>query len=126
MKQNVIEAVYALVDEIKSKTEYVRLLELKKIIDTDKDIIELIKDFSKLNEKYEEVSKYGDHHPDLSDVKNNLANAKVELFNNDTVREYKKLEKEMQNLLDNISRKIALSVSPKIKSPNEIGLISKH
>jgi len=126
MKQNVINAVYALVDEIKSKTEYVRLIELKKIIDTDKYINELITKFNIINKKYVEVSKYGTHHPDLSDIKKNLTNAKVELFNNETVREYKLLEKDMQNLLNNISRQIANTVSPKIKSPNEIGLISKH
>jgi len=34
MKDKVLNLVYDLVDEIKSKEEYIRLLELKKIIET--------------------------------------------------------------------------------------------
>lgn len=126
MKENVLNAVYALVDEIKNKTEYVRLLELKKIIAEDAKIIDLITIFNKTNKEFDEAAKYGTHHPDLLKIKTNLTNAKVALYTNEIVSEYKKLEKEIQSLLDLVSRKIANSVSPKIKSPNEIGLISKH
>ena len=38
----------------------------------------------------------------------------------------KKLEKELQKILDDTSREIAQGVSPNIKHPNEMGLINKH
>lgn len=126
MKEKVLNAVYDLVDEIKDKKEYIRLLELKKIMDKDCIIKKLITDFSEAKVKYEEVSKYGKYHPDLKEVRNLLANCKETLFTNKVVSEYKRLEKEIQKTLDEVSRKIALSVSPKIKRPNEIGLINKH
>ncbi len=126
MKENVLNAVYDLVDEIKEKKEYVRLLELKKIIDIDETIIILIKDFDQAKKKYDEISKYGKYHPDLKEVRMSLAKSKENLFKNVIISEYKQLEKEIQKVLDDISRKIALSVSPKIKYPNEIGLINKH
>lgn len=126
MKEKVIQRVYDLVDEIKSKKEYIRLKELKKKLDTNELIKNLILDFNKAKEKYSEVSKYGKHHPDLEKVRNTLAQSKSALFTNEIVSEYKKLEKEIQKLLDEISRKIAQSVSLKIKHPNEIGLINKH
>ena len=125
MKENVLKAVYELVDEIKEKNEYKKLLKLKKIIDTDKQIIKLVEVFNKTKIKYNEVSKYGEHHPDLKEARKELSISKEKLFTNKIIREYKQLEKEIQNLLDDISRKIAKSVSPKIKHPNEIGLINK-
>ena len=126
MKDNVLNKVYDLVDEIKSRKEYIRLLELKKIMENDPLIVNLINDFNKCKVKFEEVSKYGKHHPDLKKVQLELASIKTKVFTNEIIVEYKKLEKEIQKILDDVSRKIAQSVSPKIKYPNEMGLINKH
>ena len=126
MKEKILNAVYDLVDEIKGKKEYIRLLKLKKLMNSDETIIKLITDFNKAKNKYSEVSKYGKYHPDLKEVRITLAKTKEELFTNEIVGEYKKIEKEIQNLLDDVSRKIAKCISPKIKHPNEIGLINKH
>lgn len=126
MKDTVLNKVYDLVDEIKSRKEYIRLLELKKIMENDPLIVSLITDFNKCKVKFEEVSKYGKHHPDLKKVQLELASIKTKVFTNEIIGEYKKLEKEIQKILDDVSRKIAQSVSPKIKYPNEMGLINKH
>ncbi len=126
MKDTVFNKVYDLVDEIKSKEEYIRLLELKKLIENNPDTVNLINDFNKCKLKFEEVSKYGKHHPDLKKVQLELASIKTKVFTNEIIAEYKKLEKEIQKILDDISRQIAQSVSPKIKYPNEMGLINKH
>ena len=126
MKEKVLNAVYDLVDEIKEKKEYKRLLQLKKLMNSDDNTLKLINDFNKAKNKYSEVSKYGKYHPDLKEVRITLAKTKELLFTHEIVSEYKKLEKEIQFLLDDISRKIAKCVSPKIKHPNEIGLINKH
>ena len=126
MEEKVIQRVYLLVDEIKAKKEYIRLKQLKVLLESDESLKRLILEFNKAKDKYAEVSKYGKYHPDLEKVRNSLAKSKNALFTNEIISEYKKLEKEIQKLLDEISRKIALSVSPKIKYPNEIGLINKH
>ena len=86
----------------------------------------MISNFNISKTRYDEVIKYGEHHPNLKEVKLELANAKTLLFNNEIVKEYKLLEKEMQKVLDEISKKIAQTISHKIKYPNEIGLINKH
>jgi len=126
MKDKVLNLVYDLVDEIKSKEEYIRLLELKKIMDNDPYIIDLLDTFNKSKIKFEEVSKYGKYHPDLKKVQLELAEIKTEVFTNNVIMEYKKLEKELQKILDDTSREIAQGVSPNIKHPNEMGLINKH
>ena len=76
MKENVLNAVYDLVDEIKDQKEYIRFIELKKIMDTDEFILNLIDVFNIAKEKYAEVSKYGKHHPDLKKVQIALSKAK--------------------------------------------------
>jgi cell fate (sporulation/competence/biofilm development) regulator YlbF (YheA/YmcA/DUF963 family) len=126
MKDTVLNKVYDLVDEIKSKREYIRLLELKKILENDPGIIDLLERFNICKTKFEDVSKYGKHHPDLKKVQLELASLKTDVFTNEVIAEYKKLEKQIQKMLDDVSRKIAKSVSPKIKFPNEMGLINKH
>lgn len=126
MKDIVLNLVYELVDEIKSKEEYIRLMELKKVMDSDPYILKLLDRFKKSKIKFEEVSKYGKYHPDLKKAQLELAQIKTEVFTNKTIMEYKKLERELQKLLDATSKEIAQSVSPNIKHPNEMGLINKH
>lgn len=126
MESKILDKTYELIDEIKSKKEYKRLVELSAIINKDEEIQHLIKEFNKAKEKYEEVSKYGKYHPDLKKVQLNLKDKKETLYGNGIIEEYKSLEKQIQKDLDDISTKISEAVSEKIKHPNEIGLINKH
>lgn len=126
METIILEKTYDLVDEIKGTTEYKRLLELDAVLKTDPNLIALIESFQKVKEKYEETSKYGKYHPDLKGVQLELATIKEEVYTNAIIKEYKQLEKDLQNRLDKISKEIANCVSSKIKHPNEIGLINKH
>lgn len=126
MKQEVIEKTYELIEQIKDTPKYKRLMELKRIIDTDSNVQELIQSFQKWNKKYEEVSKYGKYHPDLRKVQLSFRDAKEKLYTNEVVEEYKSLENDLQKELDHISASIAQAISKKIKHPNEIGLINKH
>jgi cell fate (sporulation/competence/biofilm development) regulator YlbF (YheA/YmcA/DUF963 family) len=126
MKQEIIDLTYDLIAEIKGSLEFKRILELKKMISLSTEIEDLISEFKTLKTKYEEVIKYGKYHPDLKKVQNDFSIAKSQLYNNEIVKEYKNLEKEIQKKLDYVSESIAKSVSHKIKHPNEIGLINKH
>lgn len=126
MKQEIIECTYELVDELKSSTEYKRLLELKTVMEEDPLIIQLVEEFRKWNTTYEDVRKYGKYHPDLKRTQIAFSNAKKALYEHPVVAEYKRLEQNLQQLLDHISSAIATSISTKIKHPNEIGLMQKH
>lgn len=126
MNTDLMNKTYDLVDEIKSSEIYKRLIELHKIINKDEDIIKLIEHFKKQKVKLEEASKYGKYHPDLKQIQLNLKEAKENLYNNDIIKEYKQCEKEIQKILNNISKELAKAVSSKIKHPNELGLVNKH
>lgn len=125
MKQETLDLTYQVIDEIKQSEDYIRLQELHQIIETDSHIIKLIESFNKYKEKYQEVKKYGKYHPDLKQVQAQFAKSKTELYENEIIKEYKELEKRIQQTLDQISTDIANAISNKIKHPNEIGLINK-
>ena len=126
MDSKILEKTYELIDDIKSSDSYKRLIDLDSQIKTNPELVSLTGSFNKIKIKYDEVSKYGKYHPDLKTVQLELSSKKEEVFTNETIKEYKKLEKDLQNRLDHISKEIANSVSSKIKHPNEIGLIYKH
>ena len=125
MKQEIIEKTYELIDEIKSSSDYRELVKLKQDMKENSEILQLIENFGQLNDKFNEVSKYGQYHPDLKKVQVELSAAKETLYNHKTVKEYKILEKKLQKIMDHISMSLAKTVSHKIKHPNEFGLISK-
>ncbi len=126
MKQETLNITYDLVDEIKSQNNYKRLLVLKEEIDENSEIQDMIFNFNKMNEKYEEVIKYGKYHPDLAKVQKEFSKTKELLYTNPVIKEYKTIEKEIQTQLDVISKEIALAISKKVRYPNEVGLINKH
>lgn len=126
METKLIELAYEVSDEIKDRFEYKRLLEIKAMTEEDPTLIYLITEFTKAKVKYEEVQKYGKYHPDLKRVQLLLQKTKEALYTNELVVEYKKLEKVIQKVLNDVSMRIATAVSENIKHPNELGLIPKH
>lgn len=126
MNTDLLNKTYDLIDEIKRHKSYVRLLELKKLIEENQSILALIEAFNKEKSKYEEAKQYGKYHPDLQQIQLKLKEAKENLYNNDIIIEYKKCEKDIQMILNNISKELAQTVSSKIKHPNPLGLVNKH
>ena len=126
MNQQVLEKVYDLVDEIKESSAYKRLMELQEIIATNTEIHQKIQDFQVWNDKYNEVKKYGKYHPDLAKTQQAFRDAKLSLYQDPIVAEYKSLEQTLQQQLDEISRTLATTISAKIKHPNEVGMIKRH
>lgn len=126
MNQELIMKTYDVIDEIKSSKTYKRMQILYNDINSNEMIIEFVKEFNKAKIKFEETSKYGKYHPDLKDAQKNLLVAKEKLYTNDIVKEYKACEKEIQSILNSISKDIAQAVSYKIKHPNDLGLVNKH
>lgn len=126
MKPHWMEQTYLLVDEIKADPSYQRLLELHKQISTNEEIQSLIQSFKAAQDNYTEVQKYGKYHPDLKKVRTDFSEAKMTLYTHPMVAEYKSLEQEIQLMLDDISKQLATAISPKIKFPNDIGIIPKH
>ena len=99
--------------EIMSSSEFVELLRLKEEISLT--IPNLLEDFKKAKEKYEEVSLYQTYHPDYRKVKLELVRAKEALYTNELVVKYKKLEKIIQEKMNAASSVILKAISNNIK-----------
>jgi cell fate (sporulation/competence/biofilm development) regulator YlbF (YheA/YmcA/DUF963 family) len=125
MNQDVINKVYDLIDEIKSLESYQKRQEIIRLIDNNHHIKDKIEAFNQAKESYLEAKKYGSYHPDLEQYKLKLSQTKELLFNVPEIKALKQYEKELQALLDHVSREIGLSISKHVPIPNEIGLIQK-
>ena len=100
-------------EEIMSSNEFVELLKLKDQISNE--IPEILEEFKKAKEKYEEVSKDSSYHPDLEKTRARLVKAKENLYTNPLVIRYKELEKEIQKQLNLVAQEIAEVISDNIK-----------
>lgn len=74
-----------------------------------------IQDFVKIKERFEEVQRFGVHHPDYKEVMKSVRKVKRIMDMDENVAEFKRAEMELQSLLDEISVLIGHSVSKHIK-----------
>ena len=94
---------------------------LQQEIKTNSEIIELINKFEKAKEAYADVERYGKYHPDYKMVSQQLIEAKSNLFQNPYIKEFKKCEREIQLILDDIAQKISRVVEFKINKNKSCG-----
>jgi cell fate (sporulation/competence/biofilm development) regulator YlbF (YheA/YmcA/DUF963 family) len=76
-----------------------------------------IKQFTTLKELFEEVQRFGKYHPDYKRVNIEIREVKREMDLHPSIADFKRAETELQSILDEISLKIGMAVSPFIKVP---------
>jgi cell fate (sporulation/competence/biofilm development) regulator YlbF (YheA/YmcA/DUF963 family) len=81
------------------------------------DLQKLIRDFNKMKEKYEEVQRFGKYHPNYTEVSQQTREMKRTVDLHEDVIAFKKAEKSLEALLNEVSRLLADAVSPLIKVP---------
>ncbi|WP_062048520.1 YlbF family regulator [Bacillus sp. JCM 19034] len=101
---------------IQSET-YNDYIEAKKILEQDGEAQALIATFNQLKEQYEDVQRFGKYHPDYDKISTEIRKAKRAVDLSDSVVSFKKAERELESLLNEISEIIAHSVSKTIKVP---------
>ncbi len=87
------------------------------ILKNDKQAQQLISEFTKIKDLYEDVQRFGKYHPDYRKITKELRDVKRTLDLNEHVANFKKAENEVQSLLDEISVQIGQAVSVHIKVP---------
>lgn len=101
---------------IQSET-YFEYIEAKKQLERDKEAQSLIAAFNRTKEQYEDVQRFGKYHPDYDKISAQIRKAKRAVDLSESVVTYKKAERELESLLNEISEIIAHSVSKTIKVP---------
>ncbi|WLD95040.1 YlbF family regulator [Alkalihalobacillus sp. AL-G] len=89
----------------------------KRKLQEDSKAQDLIAEFSRLKERYEEVQRFGKYHPDYTTVSTDIRVLKRTMDLHETVAEYKRSEQELEKLLNEISSIVAGKVSKNIKVP---------
>lgn len=87
-------------------------------LETNQEVQELIKRFSVMKERYEEVQRFGKYHPDYTTVSRDVRVLKRELDLHELVANFKKAETNLEGLLFEISQTLAKAVSSNIKVPS--------
>jgi cell fate (sporulation/competence/biofilm development) regulator YlbF (YheA/YmcA/DUF963 family) len=91
---------------------------------SNKLLAETIRDFTNMKERYEEVQRFGRYHPDYKTVMKDIRIQKRDLDMNEDVAALRIAENDVQNLLNDISRIIARSVSDSVKVPTGDGFLA--
>lgn len=112
-----LEESLTLAEMVSNSSVAIAYRESKFILEKDEEAQKLIARFAKLKEQYDEVQRFGRYHPDFQTVSAEVRTLKRELDFHDKIAQFKKSEKELENLLMECSRIIADSVSQQIKVP---------
>lgn len=114
----VIENAYEIADLIKDSVEVHNYIISKQALEGDSEAQALLKEFQKKKDFYEECQKYGIFHPDYQASKQAVQEFQLKLDNVASIQQFKKAEKELDELLLEISETLAYSVSETIKVPS--------
>lgn len=96
----------------------------QKELKEDKHAQKLIRAFLKIKKDYEEIQRFGRYHPDYNAIMTEVRKAKREMDMHEKVASFKVAERNLQQLLDDISEFVAHSVSEQIKVPREGALLT--
>ncbi|SCW39565.1 Cell fate regulator YlbF, YheA/YmcA/DUF963 family (controls sporulation, competence, biofilm development) [Paenibacillus tianmuensis] len=109
---------YELADRIKFSAETADYLYWKQRKDADEEVRQLVKEFAKAKELFEECERFGHFHPNYHEALDRVKAVQERLDAVESVLRFKEAEKRLDNLLYDVSEIIARSVSDTIKVPS--------
>ncbi|WP_147802509.1 YlbF family regulator [Alkalicoccus halolimnae] len=104
-------------DLITSSQVFQSYIHVKRRVQDDRECQQKLLYFQELKEKYEEVQRFGKYHPDFRSITAEVREYKRQLDTDPLLAEFKQTEKELHELLSEISLLLANQVSPNIKVP---------
>ncbi|WP_334071783.1 MULTISPECIES: YlbF family regulator [Paenibacillus] len=109
---------YELGDLINKSAAVSDYLFWKRRVEEDADIRALVKKLAAKKELFEETQRFGHFHPNYHEAKDKVTEVELELERFEAVRRFKAAEKELDDILHQMSEIIAYSVSDSIKVPS--------
>src|SRR5690625_2593654 len=91
----------------------------RQALENDQQAQRLIKAFIDIKDHYEDVQRFGRYHPDYNEIMKNVRSTKREMDMDDKVAAFKVAERNLQRLLDDVSKYVAESVSEQVKAPKD-------
>ena len=109
---------------VNQSEQMLNYIEKKIQLKKDQQSQALLKAFEHKKEQYEDVQRFGRYHPDYRVITKETRLLKREIDMLDSVAQFKVAERELQMLLDDISERIAHSVSKQIMVPRDGALFT--
>ncbi|WP_028550339.1 YlbF family regulator [Paenibacillus sp. UNC451MF] len=114
----ILMQAYDLGDLIKDSAETADYLYWKQKKEEDPKVQELLKQFQKKKELFDECQRFGHFHPDYHSALEQAQSIQSQLDNLEAVSRFKEAEQRLDDLLFTVSELIARSVSETIKVPS--------
>lgn len=108
---------YDLGDSINQSAEVAEYLYWKSAVNEDEEVKQITRRFDKAKILFEECQRFGRFHPDYNEAKDKVKQIERELSEIESVRRFKLAEQIVDEMLYDVSRTIAESVSDNIKVP---------
>lgn len=107
----ILDQIDIINEKIKNSEPYINFVKQTAILEQDKNAQKLIDIFRQLKVDFEEVSRFGKYHPDFSEKRRNLNNAKKSLDMNESVIEFRRAEYQLQAMLDEVLYEAGICIS---------------
>lgn len=121
----VLTYAYELGDMINASVEVADYLYWKQAVENNPEIQALVKKLEAQKVLFEETERFGHFHPNYHEAKEKVMAVEAELEAFEEVKRFKLAEKNLDDMLINMSEKIAFSVSDTIKVPSNNPLPKK-
>ncbi|MDQ0112973.1 YlbF family regulator [Paenibacillus harenae] len=108
---------YELGDWINESAEVAEYLYWKSAVNADEQVKQISRQFEKAKELFAECERFGRFHPDYNAAKDQVKQIERSLGEIESVRNFKIAEQAVDEILYDVSRMIAESVSENIKVP---------
>jgi cell fate (sporulation/competence/biofilm development) regulator YlbF (YheA/YmcA/DUF963 family) len=109
---------YDLSDLIKRSAEMADYLYWKQAMESDPAVQEAVRQFARKKEKLEECERFGRFHPDYRTALEEAEQAREQLNRFECVREFRRAEEALDDLLYTVATTIARAVSDSVKVPS--------
>ena len=112
-----ILGAYELGDMVNQSAEVAEYAYWKTIVEQDEEVRQLTKKFAKAKDIFVDCERFGRFHPDFNAAKANVQAIEQELSELECVSRFKAAEQIVDEMLHDIAKQIAGSVSASIKVP---------
>lgn len=125
LDSEIILNAYELADMIKESYEVEQYLQDKQTIEKDPEIIQLKKKLKQKKELYEETQRFGNYHPSFYETRDNVKKTLEDINKNPKVKKFREAEDKLNQLLYDISGKLAESISKSIMVVKDDNIIKE-
>ncbi len=114
-----IDLTYELAEAINNSAKMKEYQKIKAECEQDQEVNKLKAEFLRKKELYEEIERFGKYHPDYFTIEKEAREALIIIESHPKIRELRRAEKSLNDMLYSIAQKIAHSVSKTILVPRE-------